>query len=99
MDQHVESLSGQILEGPELDWQKYEEITVNIWLANGIHHFIQCDHKITPNSKLGDLPLLCRDDDTRRAYYPVRRNAQPYDNVKYYVRPLDCEEVLYFAKR
>ena len=86
------TLSGQIVEYPPLDWQRYETITVNIYLARGIHHFIQCDElTTTPDSDLDGLPLLCRDTDKRSTYYPVRRNELMHDNLEFYVQPLDCE--------
>ena len=70
-------------------YEKYQNITVNIWLQKGIHHFIQCTQPLTsiPND-LRSVPYLC---GTHNDFFPVRRNAPLHDNVKYYVRPMECK--------
>ena len=106
MDAGNLALSDQIVEKPPFGYQQYETVTVNIWLTRGIHHFIQCDETIDRDPDLDGedwsdddgLPVLCDVDDTGGTYYPVRRNAPKYDNVKFYVRPLDCEEARLFSR-
>ena len=35
-----------------------------------------------------DEDVLCKDLET---YYPIRKNDQRYDNIKFYIRPLECK--------
>ena len=34
-----------------------------------------------------DEDVLCKDLES---YYPIRKNDQRYDNIKFYIRPLEC---------
>lgn len=35
-----------------------------------------------------DVPFLCA---SKAKYHPIKRNAPLHDNVKYYVRPMECK--------
>ena len=37
---------------------------------------------------MASIPYLCKEDNQK--YYTNRRNAPLMDNVKYYVRPMEC---------
>ena len=125
------------------EYHTYQNVTFNIWLLKGTHHFVQCtdflfmkyfdadnDYCEDLESRLGDEymnyckfakiidgyyadaddnfcsfdacettfdgrtamtideDVLCKELET---YFPVRKNYQKYDNVKFYVRPLECK--------
>lgn len=80
----------------ELD--QYANVTFNIWLFKGDHHLVQCldylDNKYA-NDPI-DRSILCNDYET---YFPLKKNNQRYDNVKFFVRPLLCDLIdSYFKK-
>ncbi len=97
------------------EYNTYENVTMNIWLYKGSHHFVQCretinysryklitipsineNYRKTGNKDIDDFPALCKDMYT---YAPLRPYESKYDNVKYYVRPLDCAlRKTYFRK-
>ncbi len=96
------------------EYNRYENVTMNIWLYKGSHHFVQCRESVayawektfvlpntegarkTGNADLDNFPALCKDLYTSA---PLRTYDSYYDNVKYYVRPLDCElRKSYFRK-
>ena len=56
--------SEKIFEIPPTQYDAVENITVNIWLTKGVHHFIQCVEPLfdTP-SVLRDSPFLCSNGD------------------------------------
>ena len=35
-----------------------------------------------------DEDVLCKDVET---YFPIRKNDQRYDNIRFYIRPLECK--------
>ena len=80
-------------------YDSYENVTFNIWLFKGEHHHIQCNRNLYTYSEI-DIPfefranyyflspLLCGDRET---YHALKKTYQDHDNVKFYVRALDCK--------
>ena len=73
------------LEGLREEWWLYENVTVNIWLAKGHHHFIQCSE--VSQYEGGSLPILCNGPETLLS---IGKQVPASDNIKFYVRPLEC---------
>lgn len=76
------------------EYEHYENVTFNIWLFKGEHHFVQClDHLGVKYPEddfeppLERFPTLCKNTNT---FYPLKRSYQKHDNVKFYIRPLEC---------
>ena len=114
------------------EYDSYENVTFNIWLFKGVHHFVQCeeflflkhfdetkDYCVDYNERVSDQyysncdnfdqstetcinennafnckemtitqDTLCK---TLQTYFPLRKTEQKKDNVKYYIRPLECK--------
>ena len=68
----------------------YENVTVNIWMFKGEHHFIQCMEQLfdTP-AALYSAPFLC--GHSFLTYFSMFKSAPKHDNVKYYIRPMECK--------
>ena len=70
----------------------YQNVTMNIWLMKGEHHFVQCldklDEKYSGDSEVTDFIALC---NAMNVYYPIKKINSKHDNVKFYVRPLECK--------
>ena len=66
------------------EYDKYENVTFNIWLMKGTHHFIQCtehlkhkyshlsdaEDEVNYDRLVSEFPGLCTEDQT---YFPLRR--------------------------
>ena len=84
-------------------YEQYEEVVFNVYLFKGVHHFVQCTERL--DVKHGEemsthtdaieqnLPTLCTTDET---YFPLKRNFEASDNLKFYVRPLECKDLTQF---
>ena len=68
----------------------YENITVNIWMTKGEHHFIQCVEELFEiQGTAADAPFIC--GHSLFQFFPNMRVAPKHDNVKYYIRPMECK--------
>ena len=84
------------------EYDQYANVTLNVWLFKGSHHFIQClehldwkyyNFKTDSTADASDqeillASILCKNTNN---YFPLKKNIQKYDNVKFYVRPLECK--------
>ena len=84
-------------------YEQYEEVTFNIYLFKGVHHFIQCTERLEMKHDSfyydnletieQNLPTLCTDLET---YFPIKRSFEASDNLKFYVKPLECKNIKQF---
>ena len=85
-------------------YEQYDEVIFNVYLFKGTHHFVQCTERLDlkHETELGEnaeavaqnLPSLCTDKQT---YFPLKRNFEASDNMKIYVRPLECKLLAHFS--
>ena len=79
--------------------EKYEDITINIWLYSGVHHFIVCDDRLARKLEVFSLTeydpgeilagFMCIEE---YSYQYLKKVYPTYDNVKFYIRPIECKD-------
>ena len=72
--------------GTTLDVERYDSVTITIWLGKGVHHWFFC-----PDSYDETLTTVCQSPGMQYAYPKT-------NNVQFIVRALDCYERTYYFK-